>query len=70
VLERLQVFGLYCKAEKGQSGVSKVAFLGFVISTDGIGMQSDRTATIKDRLKPKSIQDLQMLFSFTNSGGG
>lgn len=70
MLERLQVFGLYCKAEKGQFGVSELGSLGFVISTDGIGMQSDRIATIKDKLKPKSVQDLQVLFSCTNSGGG
>ena len=64
------MFGLYCKAEKGQFGVSELGFLGFVTSTDGIKMISNRIATIKDRLKPKSIQDLQVLFSCTNSGGG
>lgn len=70
MLEQLHVFGLYCKAEKGKFGVSEVSFLGFVINADGIRMQSDRIATIKDRLNPKSIRDLQVLFSCTNSGGG
>jgi hypothetical protein len=48
VLERLREFGLYCKAEKCQFGVAEVGFLGFVINSEGIGMESDRIATIED----------------------
>jgi hypothetical protein len=33
VLQRLQEFGLYCKAEKCQFGVREVGFLGFVINS-------------------------------------
>ena len=39
VLERLRKFGLYCKAEKSQFGVSEVGFLGFVMSPEGVGME-------------------------------
>ena len=48
VLQRLKEFGLYCKAEKCQFGVSEVGFLGFVITPDGVGMESDRISTIED----------------------
>jgi hypothetical protein len=42
VLERLREFGLYGKAEKCRVGVSEVSFLGFVISHDGMAVESDR----------------------------
>ena len=48
VLQRLQEFGLYCKAEKCQFSVSEVCFLGFIINSNGIGMESDRISTIED----------------------
>jgi len=66
VLQRLNVFGLYCKAEKCQFEVSEVAFLGFVITPDGVGMESDRISTIEDLPTPKSIRDVQVLLGFTN----
>jgi hypothetical protein len=66
VLERLRQFGLYCKAEKCQFGTSKIGFLGFIISSDGVGMESDRISTIEDWPTPKSIRDVQVLLGFTN----
>ena len=66
MLERLREFGLYCKAEKCQFGVSEVGFLGFVIDSEGIGMESDRISTIEDWPTPKSIRDVQVLLGFTN----
>jgi hypothetical protein len=66
VLQRLQEFGLYCKAEKCQFGVSEVGFLGFIINSDGIGMESDRISTIEDWPTPKSVRDVQVLLGFAN----
>jgi hypothetical protein len=66
VLQRLKEFGLYCKAEKCQFGVSEVGFLGFVITPDGVGMESDRISTIEDWPTPKSVRDVQVLLGFTN----
>jgi len=48
VIERLCEFGLYCKAEKCQFGVLEVGLFGFVINSDGIGMELDLIATIAD----------------------
>jgi hypothetical protein len=48
VLQRLKEFGLNCKAEKCQFGVSRVGFLRFVITPNGVGMESDRISTIDD----------------------
>jgi len=66
VLERLREFGLYCKAEKCKFGVAEVGFLGFVINSEGIGMESDRIATIEDWPTPKSIRNVQVLPGFGN----
>jgi len=66
VLERLRQFGLGCKAEKCQFGASEIGFLGSIISSDGIGMESDRISTIENWLTPKSIRDVQVLLGFTN----
>jgi len=66
VLERLRQFGLYGKAGKCRFGVSEVGFLGFVISPDGIGMESDRISTIEDWPTPESVRDVPVLLGFTN----
>jgi len=66
VLERLREFGLYCKADKCQFRVSEVGFLGFVIDSEGIGMESDRILTIEDWPTPKSIRDVHVLLGLTH----
>jgi hypothetical protein len=66
VLQCLLEFGLYCKAEKCQFGVREVGFLGFVINSDGMGMESDCTSTIEDWPTPESVRDVQVLLGFTN----
>jgi len=66
VLQRLKEFGLYCKAEKYQFGVSEVSFLGFVITPDGVGMESDQISTIEEWPTPKTVRDVQVLFGFMN----
>jgi hypothetical protein len=66
VLQRLQEFGLYCKAEKCQFGVSDVGFLGFIVNSEGISMETDRISTIEDWPTPKSVREVQVLLEFTN----
>jgi len=66
VLQGLKEFRLYCKAEKCRLRVSEVGFLGFVVTSERVGMESDRISTIDDWLTPKSIRDVQVLLEFTN----
>jgi len=66
VLERLCQLGLYCKAKMCQFGASKIGFLGFIISSDRVGMESDRISTIDDWPTPNSIRDVEVLLAFTN----
>jgi hypothetical protein len=49
-----------------QFGVTEVGFLGFIINSDGISMESDRIATIEAWLTPTSIRDLQVLLEVAN----
>ena len=66
VLERLRECGLYGKAEKCRFGVSEVGFLRFIISPDGIGMESDGISMIEDWPTPESIWDVPLFLGFTN----
>jgi len=66
VLERLREFGRYCKAEKCEFRVSEIGFLGFVINSEGIGMESDRISAIEDWPTLKSVRDVQVLLGFAN----
>jgi hypothetical protein len=47
-------------------GVSEVGFLGFVINSEGIGMESNRISKIEDWPMPKSVRDVQVLLGFAN----
>jgi len=66
MLQRLKEFGLYCKAKKCQFGVLEVGFLVFVLTPDGVGMESDRISTIEDLLTPQSVCDVLELLGYTN----
>jgi hypothetical protein len=66
VLERLREFELDCKAEKCQFGLSYVGFLGIIINSEGVGIESDRICTIEHWPTPKSVRVVQVLLGFTN----
>jgi hypothetical protein len=51
---------------KCQFGLSEVGFLGFIINSEGVGMESDRISTIEDWATPKSVRNEQVLLGFTN----
>jgi len=49
MLERLRQFDLYCKAENCHFDASKIVrFLGIIITSDIVGMESDHISTIED----------------------
>ena len=66
VPQLLREFGLYCEAEKFQVRVSEVSFLGFVITPNGVSMESDRISTIGNWPTPKSVRTVQVVLGFTN----
>ena len=48
------------------NSVTRVEFLGFIISVDGVSMDPERVATIKDWPVLKSFQEVQVFLEFAN----
>jgi len=66
VLERLRQFKLYCNLKKCEFDTDKVDFLGFRVSTEGVGMEPSRVAAIEEWPEPKTFRELQVFLGFAN----
>jgi hypothetical protein len=66
VLATLREHGLYAKMEKCEFDKSSVAFLGYVISPDGIFMDKSKVETIQCWATPSSVKDVQRFLGFAN----
>ncbi len=64
VLATLQEHGLYAKMEKCEFDKSSVAFLGYVISPDGIFMDKSKVETIPCWAIPSLVKDVQCFLGF------
>jgi hypothetical protein len=60
VLENLWEGSLYAKLENCGFHQSKVEFLGYIISRDGVCMNPHKVQTIMDWATPASIQDVHI----------
>jgi hypothetical protein len=66
VVKRLREFCLYAKADKCHFGVTEVAFLGFVLRPQGIGIDMDHISMLEDWPTPETVQDVEARLGFTN----
>ncbi len=66
VLATLREHGLYAKLEKCEFDKSSVAFLGYVISPDGIFMDKSKVETIQCWANLSSVKDVQRFLGFAN----
>ena len=66
VLEKLQGAGLYLKPEKCEFHTKSTTFLGFVVSADGISMDSKKVSTIQEWEVPQNVKALQYFLGFGN----
>ena len=66
VLERLLAAGLYCKLEKCEFSTRRVGFVGYVITPEGVSMEDDRVATVRDWPAPRSHKEVQIFLGFAN----
>jgi hypothetical protein len=66
VFATLREHGLYAKLEKYEFNKSSVAFLGYVISLDGIFMDKLKVETIQCWATPSSVKDIQHFLGFAN----
>jgi hypothetical protein len=66
VLKRLKENGLVISPEKCVWARNSIAFLGYIISEEGIEMAKDKVETVLVWEPPKSLKDTQAFLGFTN----
>ena len=66
VLQRLKEAELQADIKKSEFSVQSTKFLSFIISTEGIAMNSEKIAVIKNWLISKSVKEIQFFLSFCN----
>jgi hypothetical protein len=66
VLRRLRENDLYCKPEKCEFHATSIEYLGFVVSPDGIYMDSKKIETILSWPEPTRVKEVQSFLGFAN----
>lgn len=66
VLARLKDAGLQVDIKKSEFQVKRTKFLGFIITTEGLEMDPEKVATIRDWPVPRSVKALQSFLGFCN----
>ncbi|MBW0565145.1 hypothetical protein O181_104860 [Austropuccinia psidii MF-1] len=66
VLQRLRDNNLFAKASKCVFNASSVEYLGYVVTSDGLKMDSSKAQQILNWPQPKNINSLQSLLGFAN----
>lgn len=66
VLQRLIQYQLYAKAEKCEFHQTKTAFLGYVISQEGVAMDDQKVRAVVDWPQPCTVKELQHFLCFAN----
>jgi hypothetical protein len=66
VLQRLEENGLHLKASKCQFHQEEIAFLGYIISAQGISMDPSKVSAIRTWPVPQSVLDIQIFLGLAN----
>ena len=66
ILKRLWDNGLYASPAKCAFHQRQVEFLGFVLSPEGIRMDTNKVKTIQDWPTPQRVKDVQVFIGFAN----
>ena len=66
VLQCLKEAGLQVDIKKSEFSVQSIKFLNFIISTEGIAINSDKVSVVKDWLLLKSVKEIQSFLRFCN----
>ncbi|KAL0154119.1 hypothetical protein M9458_050578 [Cirrhinus mrigala] len=66
VLQRLIKHQLYCKEEKCEFHQEKVAFLGYIISPEGVAMDEKKVNAVRNWPRPTTLKELQRFLGFAN----
>ena len=66
ILEALEKADIRINDAKSVFHVQRVNFLGYILITDGVEMDSIKTAVIRDQPTPKNMIEIQEFIGFTN----
>jgi hypothetical protein len=66
VLQLLQMNGLPVAPEKCEWHTTKVEFLGYIISADGVSMAEDKVQTLLEWTPPTNVKAVQSFLGFAN----
>ena len=66
VLLRLRKAGLQADIKKSEFGVTRTKYLGFIISTDGIEPDPEKTTAISQWEPPRTVKGVQSFLGFCN----
>ena len=66
MLKHLKEFRLFLKLKKCKFMTTKVEFLGFIVSSKGVSMDTCRVKTVTEWPEPTSIKEIQTFLRFMN----
>jgi hypothetical protein len=66
VLQRLRQAGLQADIKKSEFSVKRTKYLGFIISTDGIETDLEKTSVIDQWEEPRTVKGVQSFLGFCN----
>jgi hypothetical protein len=66
VIKRLQKAGLQANIKKSEFDVKRTKYLGFIISTDGIETDPEKTSMIDQWEPPQTVKGVQSFLGFCN----
>ena len=66
VLQRLRQAGLQVDIKKSEFSVKRTKYLGFIISTNGIETDPDKTSVIDQWEPPRTVKGVQSFLGFCN----
>ncbi len=66
VFQRLKKYKLYLKATKCNLFLEKVAFLGHIVTSEGLSVDPSKVDTIKNWPLPRGVKDVQSFLGLAN----
>jgi hypothetical protein len=66
VFQHLREQGLYCKLSKCKFSITTCEYLGYILSSDGLKMLSEKVKAIQDWPVPQKVKDIQSFLGFCN----
>jgi hypothetical protein len=66
VLEKLKSAGLQANIKKSEFSVTKIKFLEYIISTEGIAVDPDKISAVIKWERPTRVKELQSFLGFCN----